>query len=238
MSNPVLEKIKTQGNLVGGPPMTMEGTSQKIAILVLVTLIAGFQSYKSAVGMGGGLILLLLVFCFIIGLIVIFAPKTAPVLSWVYALGEGYLIGVVSKLVDLQYPGAVSQAMMGTVGVVLAMLAVYRFKIIRPSRKLALGVFSFMFGISFIYLANIVFRFFGYEISIVNGSSIWSILFSIGVIIVISLSFILDFARIEESVEAGAPKYMEWYAAFGILVSVLWLYLEILRLISKINGRR
>ena len=138
------------------------------------------------------------------------------------------------------YDGIVTNAIFLTVGILLALLTAYRSGIIKPTENFKLGIFAATGGIALVYFVNFIMGFFGTGIGVmnVNNASPLSIGFSIVVVIIAALNLVLDFDFIEEGSENGAPKYMEWYGAFGLLVTLIWLYLEILRLLAKLNSRR
>jgi len=165
----------------------------------------------------------------------------------VYALLEGLMLGGVSKLYEsiqgqngeLLYEGIALQAITITVCILLSLLLAYRANIIKATENFKLGVFAATGGIFLIYIVDFIMSFFGTGISVLNiqNSSTFSILFSLGIVVIASLNLVIDFDFIEEGAEKGAPKYMEWYGAFGLLVTLVWLYLEILRMLAKMRGR-
>ena len=138
------------------------------------------------------------------------------------------------------YDGIVTNAIFLTVGILLALLTAYRSGIIKPTENFKLGIFAATGGIALVYFVNFIMGFFGSSMGImqIDNASPLSIGFSIVVVIIAALNLVLDFDFIEEGAENGAPKYMEWYGAFGLLVTLIWLYLEILRLLAKLNSRR
>ena len=138
------------------------------------------------------------------------------------------------------YTGIVQQAIFLTFGIFTALLFAYKTKLISPSENFKLGIFAATGGIAIVYLVSFIMSFFGGGLSIMNpqNSSMISIGFSLFVVVIASLNLVLDFDFIEQGVERGAPKYMEWYGAFGLLVTLIWLYLEILRLLAKLQSRR
>ena len=157
-----------------------------------------------------------------------------------YAILEGSLLGGISYMYNTMYDGIVSQAIQLTVGILLALLFAYKSGYIKATENFKLGVFAATGGIAIIYLINFIMSFFGSGLPVmdINNSSMFSIGFSLVVVIIASLNLVLDFDFIEEGVEKGAPKYMEWYGAFGLMITLVWLYLEILRLLAKLNSRR
>jgi uncharacterized YccA/Bax inhibitor family protein len=138
---------------------------------------------------------------------------------------------------DAFYPGIVVQAVGLTFGVAVAMFLLYNFRIIKPTEKFRSMIMSAMLGIAIFYLLTWVLGLFGVDVSFVRDNSMLSIGISLFIVAIAALNLILDFDMIEQGAERGAPKFMEWYAAFGLMVTIVWLYLEILRLLSKLSSR-
>ena len=216
--------------------MTIKGTVDKTALSLVLMILSGYYSFSPDmtqmlyVGSIGG---------FIVALLTIFKKEWAPFTVPIYAILEGLFLGSISYLYDFQYEGIVLQAVSLTIFVLFSMLFAYRFKIIRPTENFKLAIFSAISGIALLYVINFIMSFFGPGIYLLspNNSSIISIGFSVFVVAVGAFSLVIDFDFIEEGSEKGAPKYMEWYGAFGLLVTLIWLYLEILRLLSKLKNR-
>jgi uncharacterized YccA/Bax inhibitor family protein len=158
---------------------------------------------------------------------------TAPI----YAIFEGLLLGALSGFFEARYPGIVIHAVGLTIGTLLCMLIAYRSGIIRVTQKFMLGVVAATGAIALIYVVDIVLYLFGASVPFVHSSGSMGILFSVFVVVIAALNLVLDFHFFEVGERNGAPKYMEWYAAFGLLVTLVWLYLEILRLLSKLRER-
>jgi uncharacterized YccA/Bax inhibitor family protein len=177
---------------------------------------------------------------FIVALITIFKKHLSPITVPIYAIFEGLLLGGISFVYGQLYEGIVFNAIMITVSILLSLLFAYRSGIIKATENFKLGVFAATGGIALIYLFSFISSLFGGGFSIMDptNSSLMSIGFSLVVIDIASLNLVLDFDFIEEGAEKGAPKYMEWYGAFGLLVTLVWLYLEILRLLAKLNSRK
>ena len=217
--------------------MTIQGTVDKTAISLVLLIIAAYYTYSSGmesmimIGSVGGLIL---------AIVTIFKKQWAPFTVPFYAILEGLALGSLSYIYNLQYDGIVLQAISITVLVLFSLLFAYRSKIIKPTENFKLGLFAATGGIFLLYLISFIMSFFGGGISIMNpqNSSLMSIGFSLFVVIIASLNLVLDFDFIEEASERNVPKYMEWYATFGLLVTLIWLYLEILRLLAKLQSRR
>ena len=217
--------------------MTLDGTVNKTAISVLLLIISAYYTYLNQStawvmigGIGG----------FITALITVFKKEWSPYTVPVYAILEGLALGGISFVFNSMYDGIVSQAIQLTIGIFCALLFAYKTKIISPTENFKLGIFAATGGIGIVYFISFIMSFFGSGMSILsfNNSSMMSIGFSIFVVIIAALNLVLDFDFIEEGAEKGAPKYMEWYATFGLLVTLIWLYMEILRLLAKLSNRR
>jgi len=235
--NPVLSKSTFDGAERITEKMTIEGTVNKTAISLFLLVGTGYLTFEVmnpimliTCGVGG----------FIVAIITIFKKEWAPVTVPIYAILEGGLLGGISYMYNTMYDGIVTNAIYLTIGILLSLLMAYRSGLIKPSENFKLGIAAATGGIAIVYLINFMMGFFGSGIGVmsVNNSSMMSIGFSIVVIIIAALNLVLDFDFIEEGAEKGAPKYMEWYGAFGLLVTLIWLYLEILRLLAKLNSRK
>ena len=217
--------------------MTIEGTVNKTALSLFLLVGTGYLTFNPinpaiifTCGIGG----------FIVAIITVFKKQWAPITVPIYAILEGALLGGISFMYNSLYDGIVTNAIFLTVGILLALLTAYRSGIIKPTENFKLGIFAATRGIALVYFVNFIMGFFGSSMGImqIDNASPLSIGFSIVVVIIAALNLVLDFDFIEEGAENGAPKYMEWYGAFGLLVTLIWLYLEILRLLAKLNSRR
>ena len=222
--------------------MTLNGTVNKTAFLLVLTLVGAMYTWGMFFSgntdqlmpwvLGGA------IGGFVVALVTVFKKTWAPVTAPLYAVLEGLFIGGVSAIFEQRFPGIVMQAVGLTFGTLAALLVAYRSGLIRATENFKLGVVAATGGIALLYLVNIGMRLFGFEgMGFIHDSSLMGIGFSVVVVIVAALNLVLDFDFIEQGVEQGAPKYMEWYAAFGLLVTLVWLYLEILRLLSKLQSR-
>ena len=236
--NPALNsKIFTSVVQDGSARMTIGGTVNKTAMSLLLLMATASYTWTNPspglmlVGIFGGLIL---------ALITIFKKTWAPYTVSGYALLEGLALGGISRYFEELYPGIVSQAVFLTFGILAALLLAYKTGLIKPTENFKLGVFAATGGIAIMYLISLIMSMFGSGMSILNpnNASMLSIGISLFVVVIASLNLVLDFDFIEEGAEKGAPKYMEWYGAFGLLVTLIWLYLEILRLLAKLQSRR
>jgi uncharacterized YccA/Bax inhibitor family protein len=222
--------------------MTLSGTVNKTGILLLCAMATAawtwhlyLESHDPAAVlplMGGGLI-----GGFIFSLVTIFKKEWSPVTAPIYALLEGLVLGGISAISEVRYPGIGIQAVSLTFGTLFVLLLAYRSGMIQVTDKFRLGIVAATGGIALFYLLEMGLRFFGIHFTQINGSGIIGIVFSLFVVAIAALNLILDFDFIEKGVQVGAPKYMEWYGAFGIIVTLVWLYLEILRLLSKLRSR-
>ena len=240
--NPVLKAntfIQRQTTIDTGM-MTITGTVNKTALgLLLLMTTAIFTRNMSPpdprisalimVGIFGGLIT---------AIITVFKRHLAPYTTPIYALLEGLALGGISRFFETLYPGIVNQAVFLTFGTLAALLFAYRSGLIKPTENFKLGIVAATGGIFFVYIISFFLGLFGVNIPLIHSNSNFGILFSFGVVIIAALNLVLDFDFIEEGAEIGAPKYMEWFGAFGLLVTLVWLYLEILHLLAKLQSRR
>ena len=242
-SNPALNERAFRG-VPGalGESMTLEGTVNKTGLLLLCTVATAawawhlFMQSRSAaavlpllwIGTIGG---------FIFAMVTVFKKTWSPVTAPTYALLEGLALGSISAVLELRFPGIAIQSVSLTFGTLLVLLLAYRSGLIQVTQKFRLGVFAATGAIMLFYVVEMVLGFFGVHFASVNGSGAMGIGFSVIVVIIASLNLVLDFDFIESGVRAGAPKYMEWYGAFGLMITLVWLYLEMLRLLTKIRGR-
>lgn len=235
-----------------GATMTVQGAAVKTGVLTVILVaaaavawnfvfpegIAGANPYVNRTAMLG----CLLGGCLgglVLALVISFAPKTAPFLSPVYAGCEGAFLGAISGLYAAgNYPGIILQAAMLTIGVLVMMFTIYATRIIVVTDKLRTGIFAATGAVCLVYLASMLLNLFGVRIPYIHDGGTIGIAFSAVVIIIAAMNLVLDFDTVETGARYGAPKYMEWFAAFGLLVTLVWLYLEILRLLSKLNSSR
>lgn len=177
-----------------------------------------------------------LIGAFILAMVSIFKPKLARFTGPLYALLEGIFLGAISHLYNAQFEGIVAQAILATFGVFLAMLVLYGLRILRATPRFVKGVVGATFGIMFLYLGSFIFSLFtGSAPSFLTSASPLSIGISVIIVIVAALNLILDFDFIEQGSKNGLPAYMDWYAALGLMITLVWLYLEMLRLLSKLR---
>ena len=235
LSSKTFENLSTTSSNV----MTLDGAINKTVISMGILLCAAYYTYSNAImdyiliGSIGGIV---------VALVTIFKKSWSPVTVPLYAVLEGLALGGVSKMYANAFePGIVPQAIMLTLGILFALLFAYKTKIIRATENFKLGVFAATAGIGIVYLVSFLMGMFGsggLPVMDPTNSSMLSIGFSLFVVIIASLNLVMDFDFIENGAANGAPKYMEWYGAFGLLVTLIWLYLEILRLLAKLNSRK
>jgi len=220
--------------------MTVEGTVNKTAISLVILLLTATWTWNMGIGdpRVGGLIMVGVVGGLVTALATVFKKTWAPYTTPAYAALEGLALGGISAVFETRYPGIASQAVFLTFGTLGSLLLAYRSGYIRATENFKLGVFAATGGIALVYLVGFVMSFFGAGIPLIHESGLVGIGFSLIVVVVAALNLVLDFDFIEQGAERGAPKYMEWYGAFGLLVTLIWLYLEMLRLLSKLQERR
>lgn len=226
--------------------MTVRGSIGKFGFLLFMVLAAAsytwYLYYNNQqqtmvtlmwVGIIGGLISVL---------VICFKPTLAPYLSPAYGILEGFFLGAISAVLNdafsERYPGLVMQAVGLTFGVALAMFLLYNFRVIKATEKFKSTIFAATAGIAIFYVITLLLRVFGVNIPFMYDSSLLGIGISLFIVAIAALNLIIDFDMIEKGAELGAPKYMEWYGAFGLLVTMVWLYIEILKLLSRFAGRK
>ena len=239
--NPFLRDETFRGqSLALGETMTLQGTVNKTGVSLLILLAAASFTWQQVtpdepvspllwLGLFGGLV---------VALLTSFKPAWAPFTTPLYAALEGLFLGGVSGLYELRYPGIVMNAVGLTFGCLAALLAAYSSGLVRPSENFKLGIMAATGGVALLYVVSMGLGFFGISIPFIHGSGPIGIAFSVFVVALAAMNLVLDFDFIEDGARRGAPKYMEWYGAFSLLVTLVWLYLEILRLLSKLQNRK
>jgi uncharacterized YccA/Bax inhibitor family protein len=245
-SNPTLNEKAFQNSLAapGEGIMTQRGTLNKFFFLSLMVMASAsftwsafYQGKNIMPWMIGGAI-----GGFIVAIVITFKKEWSGYLAPAYGLLEGVFLGGISALANAafakSYPGIVTQAVLLTFGVVIAMFALYRFRVIKATEKFKSIVFTATAGIAIFYLLAMVLRMFHVDIPFLHEGSTMGIVFSLIVVGIAAMNLILDFDMIEQGSTMGMPKYMEWYCSFGLLVTIVWLYIEILRLLMKLANRK
>lgn len=241
MANPILnEKFAEQERVLQGEPMSVNGTIQITAFLgILLVAAAAFTWTRMSLGYTDLAVMLTgvgLIVGFILALIISFTRN--KYLVPVYAVCEGLFLGGVSATFEASYPGIVSQAVAGTFAALFSMLILYRANVIRCTDKFRSVIFIATLSIAAVYLINFIGSFFHMHVPLIDASSPAGIAVSVGICIVAALNLIIDFDFIERGTQNMLPKDYEWFGAFGLMVTIVWLYLEILRLLAKMQNRR
>jgi len=239
--NPALNTKTFSGfDMTTGASMTIMGTVHKTALGLLLLMSTALFTWNMPAGdpRATGLMIVGMIGGLIVAIVTIFKHHLAKYTVPAYALLEGLALGGISKFFEVMYPGIVNQAVMLTFGTLGALLLAYRSGLIKATENFKLGIVAATGGIFFVYLISWILSWFSVSIPLIHSNSNMGILFSIVVVVIAALNLVLDFDFIEEASEKGAPKYMEWYGAFGLLVTLIWLYLEILRLLAKLSSRR
>ena len=240
-SNPTLNDKTYEGLQATGLPMTINGTITRALILLVLVVVSGAftwdkiklgdiaDAYQWALaGLIGGL-----VFC----LVTVFKKEWSPVTAPIYAICEGLLLGAVSALMEARFKGIVVDAVLLTFGTLFCLLLAYRSGLIKATRNFVLGITAATGAICLVYLVGWIMAMFGKSIPYIHEGGWVGIGFSLFVVTIAALNLVIDFDLIERGEAVGAPKYMEWYGAFALMVTLIWLYLEILRLLSKLRNR-
>lgn len=260
-SNPTLKEglFSNSGILADGQVMTIQGAVNK-TLIMLFLLVAGAawvwmgitpllsraaeasQGTMAAIAsQGNSMVLPFAIGGFFVALIlsfvIAFKPDFSPYLAPVYAGAEGLALGGISALIEFRFPGIVMQAVLLTFATLFCLLMAYKTGIIRVTEKFRLGIFVATAAIGILYLINMVMGFFHASIPFISGGGFFGIAFSMFVVGIAALNLILDFDLIERGAESGAPKYMEWYSGFALMVTLVWLYIEILNLLMKLRSR-
>lgn len=246
-SNPALNADAFTGygsRAASGTAMTLQGTVNKTGLLLLCVMLTASWTWKLFIDSGHNAaavtpwILLGAIGGFVVAMVTIFKKEWAPVTAPIYSLLEGLLLGGLSSMFETMYPGIVMQAVALTFGTLFCLLLVYTSGLIRATDNFKLGVVAATGAIMLLYLVSFILSFFGIRMGFIHDSGPIGIAFSLFVVAIAALNLVLDFDFIEQGAKSGAPKYMEWYGAFGLMVTLVWLYIEILRLLSKLRSRR
>ncbi len=242
--NPTLtaKTFTLQERVSSADQMTIQGTVNKTGFLLFLVMIPAIWTWDRFMAVGnpaavtpfiaGGAI-----GGFVIAIITVFKKTWAPVTAPIYALAEGFVLGGISAIFEYSYPGIAFQAIGLTMGTLFSLLFAYKSGLIKATENFKLGIVAATGGIFMVYMVSMVLGFFGMSVPFIHESGLIGIGFSAFVVVIAALNLVLDFDFIESGAENGAPKYMEWYGAFGLLVTLIWLYLEILRLLAKLRSR-
>jgi uncharacterized YccA/Bax inhibitor family protein len=248
-SNPAFSRAQFPGyEQVYGLPksttMTVGGTVGKTFVLLAILMVTAAWAWQAAAGrtIAVGLLTVAGLGGFIVCMVTMFKPTLAPWTAPIYAALEGVLLGAISQMVELQFhdkvPGIAMQAVSLTCGVLFIMLFLYATRIIRVTDKLRMGIVVATSALCLFYLVSMLLSFFGVGVPLLFSATKFGIGFSLFVVGLAAFNLLLDFDFIEKAAASQAPKYMEWYGAFGLMVTLIWLYLEILRLLMKLASQR
>ncbi len=246
LTDKIFDRSRTQiGDIQG--TMTVRGTMNKFGFLMLMVLGSATYTWQLYVQNNPSLMMILMVTGIIGGLItalvISFKPNLSTYLAPLYGILEGFFLGALSAILNesfaKKFPGLIITSVGLTLGVAFAMFLLYNFRIIKPTQKFKSVLFAATGGIAVFYLITMVIGLFNVNVPFMHfgDSSLLGIGISLFVVAIAALNLILDFERIEMGAEMGAPKYMEWYSAFGLLVTIVWLYVEIVKLLSRFSSK-
>lgn len=242
-SNPVMTgKIYEKAGLATDHGvMTINGTLNKIGLMLLLLIVSASYTWNLVLGDDpsrvGTLAIVGGIGGFIVAMVTVFSPKSSPYTAPVYAILEGMFLGAISAVINAKYPGIAFQAVLLTIGTLFTMLFLYRSGTIRATPKFRRGVMMATGAVFFAYMISWILSMFGMSVGFMHSSGPLGIIISLVIIVIAALNLIMDFDFIEKGSQMGAPKYMEWYGAFGLMVTLIWLYIEFLRLLSRFAGR-
>ena len=241
-ANPALNVnvFRNEMRFAASDTMTIQGTVNKTGImLLLLVFTASFTWNKFFLGQGvDGLMIAGGIVGFITALTTIFKKSWAPITAPLYALAQGLFLGGLSAIFEMQYPGIVIQAVGLTFATLFCLLGAYKSGMIKVTENFKLGIAAATGGLFLFYMVSFVLSFFGVSMGLITSTGPLGIGFSLIVVAIAALNLVMDFDFIENGADMGAPKYMEWYGAFGLMVTLIWLYIEILRLLAKLQSRR
>lgn len=241
--NPVMKPKYFQGSAIldDSQIMTVRGTAFKALFLFVLVVAAGVLSWSLAISGYAGLVRPLMlvssIAALVVAIVTVVKPQWSAFLAPVYALLQGLVLGAFSLFFEAVYPGIVVQAILLTFGVMFLMLTIYVSGLIKVTPGFRMAVLLATLGIALTYLLTFILNLFGLNVGFIHNSGWVGIVFSLVVVAVASMNLLLDFDFIERASESGAPKYLEWFGAFGLMVTLIWLYMEILRLLSRLRSR-
>jgi uncharacterized YccA/Bax inhibitor family protein len=217
--------------------MSLNGTVNKTGILLLICMATAYYGWITPELRGGLLAVPLLGGC-VLAMVGMFKPATSPYVAPLYAALEGLVLGVISEMFNVRYPGIAVNAVLLTFSVLGLFLFLYATRIVRVTSGMRVAIIAATGGICLVYIIDMVLGFFGHSVPFINSSGPLGIGVSIFICGIAAFNFFLDFDAIEGFIRSGSPKYMEWYSGLALLITLVWLYLEILRLLSKLQSRR
>lgn len=242
--NPMFRGTAFNSNLGEGltDTMTLGGTVNKTGVLLILCIVTASISWNRYFASADGssvnsLMWIGMIVGFVLALITVFKKHLSPITAPLYALAQGFFLGGISAIFEDQYPGIAIQATGLTFGTLGFLLLAYKSGLIKPTENFRLIIFAATGGIAILYLISFVMSFFGSGIGFIHSNGLFGIGFSLFVVGIAALNLVLDFDFIEQAADQGAPKFLEWYGAFSLMVTLIWLYIEILRLLAKIRSR-
>ncbi|BDD04788.1 Bax inhibitor-1/YccA family protein [Aureibacter tunicatorum] len=239
-SNPVFRSLENRSTISQGQGvMSAQGAATKAILLSLIIVVCAMYTFAQTLQGAnmGGLAMMGAIGGFLLALVTAFKMEWARFTAPIYAVFEGLFLGAVSGVFERSYPGIAIEAVMGTMGTLLTMLIIYKMGLVKVTNKFRMGVFAATGGIFLVYLFSWILSLFGVHSGFLYSGSLFSIGFTIFAIIIAALNLVLDFDFIVRGEESGLPKYMEWYGAFGLMVTLVWLYIEILNLLAMLAQR-
>jgi len=235
MSNPLLKDKFFLTPLKSTEVMTLTGTLNKSIVLWICLSISGFYSWTHP-NVIIPLLFPILIIAITSATISIFKQTTSPFLSPIYAMSEGFLLGTISLYFEKIHQGIVLNAILLTICALFCMLAAYKTGILKATSRFKKVIIFSTFAVALVYIINFLLNFFGFtNFSYISNSSTLSIVINFTIAVIASLNLIIDFDLIENATRIGVPKHMEWYSAFSLMVTIVWLYCELLRFISKLR---
>ncbi len=239
MANPAMNEETFTPALWGENTMTLDGTINKSILLIGITILSAVMTWMYVdISILAPYLLPIIIWAFLFSLVIIFKKETAPYLAPVYALVEWVVIAIFSAFFELQYPGIVMQAATATFAIFGVMLFLYKARIIQVTQKFRSGVIAATWAIMILYVISILGSLTGwFEVPFLHSNGPLGIGVSVFIVWIASFNLLLDFDVMEKWVAAKSPKWMEWYAGFGLLITLVWLYIEVLRLLSKIRSK-
>jgi uncharacterized YccA/Bax inhibitor family protein len=239
MTGKIFERVSSLST--GSSVMTINGTLNKTGIMLLLVIAAAAYTWKIVMGAdpgrAGTLAMTGAIGGFIMALVTIFRPQSSAITAPIYAILEGLFLGAISAIINAQYPGVAIQAVLLTIGTLFTMLFLYRSGRIRATPRFRRGVLMATGAVFFAYLVSWILALLGMPVGFMTSAGPMGILINLVIIVIAALNLIIDFDFIERGSQMGAPKFMEWYGAFGLMVTLIWLYLEFLRLLSRFSSR-
>ena len=239
MKGKIFEKAGTA--VAGSSTMTINGTINKIALMLLLVIAAAAYTWNLVLGAdpgrAGTLAITGAIGGLIMALVTIFRPRSSAITAPIYAILEGLFLGAISAIINAQYPGVAFQAVLLTIGTLFTMLFLYRSGRIRATPRFRRGVMMATGAVFFAYMISWIMSLFGMPMGFMHSAGPLGILINLVIIVIAALNLIMDFDFIEKGSQMEAPKYMEWYGAFGLMVTLIWLYIEFLRLLSRFSSR-